>query len=324
ANATLEAVPADTTPPVITLTGDASCSITVGDTWTDPGATATDNVDQSVTVTTDGTVDTSTPGTYLITYLATDTAGNEAIPVTREVTVVAADSGSGSEGSGSGSGSDTGSETGSGSGTESGSGSGSDTGSGSDSGSPSGIITYTTPAGAIEPNQRVWLRAVLTDGDTRTSTNADSAYLTQPTVLRAIYDNNVLCLWRSGMTLSSSSDNCFRARLETGSGSAARVLRPTEITSIVYSIRRLGYQASQSGTAVTGHTSIVITTCPWVLQNPITDTNWNVDTIGYNFMHWPDSSEYFPFSTPGFYEVEYIFTTTNGQRLMLVFKVNVS
>lgn len=87
ANATLEAVPSDTTPPVITLTGDASCSITVGDTWTDPGATATDDTDASVTVTTTGTVDTTTAGTYTITYNATDTAGNQATPVTRTVVV---------------------------------------------------------------------------------------------------------------------------------------------------------------------------------------------------------------------------------------------
>ncbi len=85
----------DTTPPVITLTGEASVTINVGDTWTDPGATATDNVDASVTVTSSITlggqavqsVDTSTAGTYTITYNASDTAGNAATPVTRTVLV---------------------------------------------------------------------------------------------------------------------------------------------------------------------------------------------------------------------------------------------
>ena len=76
----------DTTKPVITLNGDASLSLNVGDTYTEAGATATDNVDDTVTVTTTGSVDTSTAGTYTITYTATDSAGNEAT-VTRTITV---------------------------------------------------------------------------------------------------------------------------------------------------------------------------------------------------------------------------------------------
>ena len=70
----------DTTAPVITLTGASPLTLEVGDTYTDPGATAT----EGVTVTTEGTVDTNTPGTYTITYTATDEAGNEA---TKERTV---------------------------------------------------------------------------------------------------------------------------------------------------------------------------------------------------------------------------------------------
>ena len=78
----------DTTPPVITLNGDASVTISVGATFTDPGATASDNIDGLIAVTKTGTVDTNTVGTYTITYNATDAAGNEATPVTRTVQVV--------------------------------------------------------------------------------------------------------------------------------------------------------------------------------------------------------------------------------------------
>ncbi len=62
----------DTTAPVITLTGDNPLLLTVGDTYTDPGATATEGVE----VTPTGTVDTDTAGDYTITYTATDAAGN--------------------------------------------------------------------------------------------------------------------------------------------------------------------------------------------------------------------------------------------------------
>ncbi len=77
----------DTTPPVITLNGNASMSLTVGDTFTDPGATAADTVDGTDPVTTSGSVGTSTAGTYTLTYNAVDAAGNTAKPVTRSVTV---------------------------------------------------------------------------------------------------------------------------------------------------------------------------------------------------------------------------------------------
>jgi surface protein len=68
----------DQTAPVITLTGDAEMTVALGSTFSDPGSSATDAVDGSVSVSTSGSVDTSTVGTYTLTYSATDTAGNTA------------------------------------------------------------------------------------------------------------------------------------------------------------------------------------------------------------------------------------------------------
>ncbi|MEI8130553.1 MAG: immunoglobulin-like domain-containing protein [bacterium] len=81
--------PADTTPPVITLVGDASVSISQGATYTDSGATASDDVDGNITanIHVAGTVDTTTAGSYTLTYSVSDAAGNPATPVTRTVTV---------------------------------------------------------------------------------------------------------------------------------------------------------------------------------------------------------------------------------------------
>lgn len=78
----------DTTPPVITLTGAAEVTLTVGGTYTELGATAVDAVDGSVTVQTIGSVDTTVVGDYTITYTATDVANNTAT-ATRIVHVVA-------------------------------------------------------------------------------------------------------------------------------------------------------------------------------------------------------------------------------------------
>ena len=58
---------ADTTVPVITLTGLASVSHELGATYTDAGATA----DGGETVTTSGTVNVNTAGVYTLTYSAT-------------------------------------------------------------------------------------------------------------------------------------------------------------------------------------------------------------------------------------------------------------
>ncbi len=81
---------ADTTPPVITLNGNATIDLIVGDAFSDPGATATDNVDGDISaniVVGGDAVDTNTPGTYVITYNVSDAAGNAAAQVTRTVTV---------------------------------------------------------------------------------------------------------------------------------------------------------------------------------------------------------------------------------------------
>ncbi len=67
----------DTTPPVITLKGKPTVTIEQGTKYTDAGATAKDDVDGVVEVTTSDSVDTSKVGTYTITYTATDEAGNE-------------------------------------------------------------------------------------------------------------------------------------------------------------------------------------------------------------------------------------------------------
>ncbi|MGY8866507.1 MAG: BspA family leucine-rich repeat surface protein, partial [Methylophagaceae bacterium] len=68
----------DTIHPSITLIGAPSINLNLGDTFTDPGATASDDVDGDLTssLSISDSVDTSTAGTYVITYSVTDTAGN--------------------------------------------------------------------------------------------------------------------------------------------------------------------------------------------------------------------------------------------------------
>lgn len=77
----------DATPPVITLNGNGLVAVALNATYTDAGATATDNVDATVTVNSTGTVDTSVVGSYTITYSASDAANNAAATKSRTVLV---------------------------------------------------------------------------------------------------------------------------------------------------------------------------------------------------------------------------------------------
>ena len=79
----------DKTAPVITLNGTTP-DIAINGTYTELGATATDAFDGTFAATPSGTVDTSKVGSYVITYNATDKAGNAATAVIRTVNVVAA------------------------------------------------------------------------------------------------------------------------------------------------------------------------------------------------------------------------------------------
>ena len=83
--------PRDTVAPVITLLGDSPLEVNQGATYTDPGATASDDTDGDLSariVVGGDTVDTDTIGAYNVTYDVSDAAGNAAATVTRIVRVV--------------------------------------------------------------------------------------------------------------------------------------------------------------------------------------------------------------------------------------------
>lgn len=74
--------------PVITIIGNKYPTIALGSSYTDAGATATDNYDGDLTakIVTAGIVDAATPGVYFISYTATDSSGNTNV-TTRQIKV---------------------------------------------------------------------------------------------------------------------------------------------------------------------------------------------------------------------------------------------
>ncbi len=94
----------DQEPPTLTLNGQPNVTVTVGDTYTDAGATASDAVDGDLTdrITVDNPVDTSVIGTYTVSYNVVDDSGNAAPTLTRSVEVKAGAATGGGGGGGGG------------------------------------------------------------------------------------------------------------------------------------------------------------------------------------------------------------------------------
>ena len=80
----------DNTAPVITLKGEQSVTVKVGENYEDAGATAHDDVDgditQSIEIT--GLIITAAPGVYTLTFKVKDKSGNAAVSVVRTIKVV--------------------------------------------------------------------------------------------------------------------------------------------------------------------------------------------------------------------------------------------
>lgn len=90
---TSSSTPADITAPVITLSGANPAAVNWGATYVDAGATAFDAGDNAnVTVTTNNPVNTAVPGSYQVTYTATDSKTNTAT-TNRTVNVAMANGG---------------------------------------------------------------------------------------------------------------------------------------------------------------------------------------------------------------------------------------
>ena len=80
----------DTSAPVITLKGTNPYKVAQNSVYTDPGAIAIDSFEGDISesiVTDSSDVDTSIPGEFVVTYNVADSSGNNAIEVTRNVSV---------------------------------------------------------------------------------------------------------------------------------------------------------------------------------------------------------------------------------------------
>ncbi|MDD3048678.1 MAG: DUF5011 domain-containing protein [Bacilli bacterium] len=76
----------DIAPPVLTLNGLETVEVSYNGTYTEEGVVITDDSGETLEAVITGTVDTSTTGTYVLTYTATDSSGNTT-SITRTINV---------------------------------------------------------------------------------------------------------------------------------------------------------------------------------------------------------------------------------------------
>ncbi len=79
----------DITPPTITLKGDKEITLTIGNTYNEPGYTVDDNCDTDLSnkVSITGSVDTNKIGTYIINYTVIDSSNNKTT-ISRKINVI--------------------------------------------------------------------------------------------------------------------------------------------------------------------------------------------------------------------------------------------
>ncbi len=76
--------------PVVVLNGESEITLMLGEGYSELGASIFDDLDDDINVVISGAVDTSVPGTYIVTYIVTDSDNNTST-VTRKVTVLPID-----------------------------------------------------------------------------------------------------------------------------------------------------------------------------------------------------------------------------------------
>ena len=87
---TVGEIPPDQIPPVVYLLGKPDMTVIQGESYVEAGATAVDDRDGVLTeaIVVTGTVNTASPGRYVLTYSVTDSAGNESLALERRVRVI--------------------------------------------------------------------------------------------------------------------------------------------------------------------------------------------------------------------------------------------
>jgi len=108
-------------------------------------------------------------------------------------------------------------------------------------------------------------------------------------------------------------------------GPDAGNITQADIDTVAYSVYLLDDQNADNRTSVEGHSSVALTVADVIFDTLQTNAVWTVDATGYNFLHVLDVSEHQAFAVAGRrYLVEYQLTPTDGQVILVRFRLNVT
>lgn len=94
------------------------------------------------------------------------------------------------------------------------------------------------------------------------------------------------------------------------------------LSAVAYSIYELDACRPDSLTVVAGHDSVNLNVADVVFDTLQTDDLWTVDQEGYNFRHELDIQQNEAFPIAGVhYQVRYVVTPTNGQKVIVRFRL---
>ncbi len=118
-------------------------------------------------------------------------------------------------------------------------------------------------------------------------------------------------------TVFQQATATFMARVENSAGVN---LNQAAVASIKYTVSEVG--RGDTASTIAGHENVTIDKASVIFDVLQTDATWTVDSIGYNFRHEIDVSQYEAFPKAGdIYQVRYEVTPATGQKIVFRFQV---
>lgn len=120
-------------------------------------------------------------------------------------------------------------------------------------------------------------------------------------------------------TVFQNATATFLARVEDSVGSQ---IGQADVGSVEYTISEVALDVGASQSSVVGHERVALAKADVIFNTLQTDASWTVDSIGYNFRHEIDVSQYEAFLDVGkTYQVRYQITPVTGQKIVFRFQV---
>ncbi len=120
-------------------------------------------------------------------------------------------------------------------------------------------------------------------------------------------------------TVFQQASATFMARVEDSAGVQ---LNQAAVAAITYTVSEIIQGKPHVQRSIVGHEDGVLDKTVVVFNTLQNDSTWTVDSVGYNFRHEIDVSQFEAFLKAGeVYQVRYEVTPTTGQKIVFRFRV---